>query len=108
MWGKSKACSGNESAIASKDTTSEGTNLTKLKTLTDLHFFFRSKVFLISTMSLRGHAMTGKREKNVIFPPEPLLQWAGLTNLQEGFLVEGKGDRSYGRHLSQNFPLRIW
>ena len=52
--------------------------------------------------------MTGKREKNVIFPPEPLLQWAGLTNLQEGFLVEGKGDRSYGRHLSQNLPLCIW
>ena len=92
--------------------TGNGTNLTKLKTLTDLHFFFRIKVFLISTMSLRGHAMTGKREKNVIFPPEPPLQLAGLKNLQGVFLVEGKGDRSYRRHLSQNLStnsaFKLW
>ena len=53
---ETKACSGNQSDIATKDTPSKGTichNLNKLKTLTYLHFFFRRKVFLISTMVMQ-------------------------------------------------------
>ena len=37
-----------------------------------------------------------KLEK-LIFSPEPLPQLADLTFLPEVFLVEGMGDRSYGR-----------